>query len=146
MSILAFIFSISAFRVASSVFTCSYASLLTASRCNKAFWRKTRSSASGIWASNRFSWACNCRSFTLANSSPRLTELPSVKKISVIFPEVSKERFTSSSGTKRPVTNISSVSKWGVMTWAFTFSVFDLFSLGSASAAVNSSFSCGVNW
>ena len=48
MSILAFIFSISAFRVASSVFTCSYASLLTASRCNKAFWRKTRSSASGI--------------------------------------------------------------------------------------------------
>lgn len=57
-----------------------------------------------------------------------------------------KDKLTSSSGTRRPVTNISSVSKCGFMTCALTFNVRCLFSLGNASAAVSSSFSWGVNW
>ena len=137
--------SMSAFRVASSVFTCSYASLLTASLSSNAFWRNTRSSASF----NCDTSLCNCawrgRSFTLASNCPFFTKLPSSKFISIILPEVSNERSTSSSGSRLPLICISSFSSCGLIIRAFTFSTFlpPRLPVITLSAAANSSFVLG---
>ena len=146
-SIWAFTMSISAFKVSSSVRTCSYASWLTASCCNRVRWRYTLSLASLSWACKRFNSACNCLSFTLASSWPLVTWLPSLNPISTTCPDVSKERSTSSSGNRLPLTVNSSV-RTPVRTFsAFTFKIFffALSPLSTLSAWANSEFNLG-NW
>ena len=54
--------------------------------------------------------ACSWRSLTLARSCPFFTGVPSSKLISITFPEVSKDKSTSSSGRSTPVVVYSSVN------------------------------------
>ena len=137
--------SISAFKVSSSVRTCSYASWLTASCCNRVRWRYTLSLASLSWACKRFNSACNCLSLTLANNCPFFTWLPSLNPISTTCPDVSNERSTSSSGNRLPLTVNSSVSLPVRIFMALTFKILFLVlpPLSVLSAWANSGFILG---